>query len=108
VGATDEDAGFDQSITPAGIGGLLADAQAISAHVGEYPILETWTGLRPATPDGLPNLGPSSIPGVYYATGHYRNGILLTPVTAAIMADLVNSRTPSVEIEPFSPGRFKR
>jgi len=107
IGATDEDEGFDQSITPAGIGRLLTDAQGISAHVGGYPILETWTGLRPATPDGLPSLGPSSIPGVYYATGHYRNGILLSPVTAAIMADLVNGRTPTVAIEPFSPARFK-
>ena len=107
VGATDEDAGFDQSITPAGIGRLLADAQEISAHAGGYPILETWTGLRPATPDGLPSLGPSSIPGVYYATGHYRNGILLAPVTAAIMAALVENRRPGVEIGPFSPARFK-
>src|SRR3972149_972670 len=77
VGATNEDAGFDLSTTPAGLGQLLNEAQAISSQVGNYPILEIWTGLRPATPDGFPVLGQSALPGVYYATGHYRNGILL-------------------------------
>jgi glycine/D-amino acid oxidase-like deaminating enzyme len=107
VGATNEDAGFDMSITPAGLGRLLMDAQSISSHVGSYPILETWTGLRPVTPDELPILGPSDIAGVYYATGHYRNGILLAPITAAIVADLVDSRKPSIDISPYSPSRFR-
>src|SRR5262249_16550220 len=65
VGATNEDSGFDLSITAAGIARLLTDAQAISSHVGSYPILEAWTGLRPATPDELPILGPSDVAGVY-------------------------------------------
>jgi glycine oxidase len=107
VGATDEDVGFDLAVTAAGLGRLLVDAQAISSHVGPYPILETWTGLRPATPDGLPILGASAVPGVYYATGHYRNGVLLAPITAAIVADLVEGRRPSVNIEPYSPSRFE-
>ena len=106
VGATNEDVGFDSSVTPAGLGRLLMDAQAISSHVGCYPILETWTGLRPATPDGLPILGPSQIPGVFYATGHYRNGVLLAPITAAIMAHLLEDRKPGVDIGPYSPSRF--
>ncbi len=106
VGATNEDAGFDLSNTPAGLGRLLMDAQQISSHVGTYPILETWTGLRPATPDGLPILGPSAIPGVYYATGHYRNGVLLAPITAAIMTDLLECRKPSISIDAYSPARF--
>ena len=106
VGATNEDVGFDSAVTPAGLGRLLADAQAISSRVGSYPILETWTGLRPATPDELPILGASAVPGVYYATGHYRNGILLAPITAAIMADIVEGREPSVNIKPYSPSRF--
>ena len=106
VGATNEDAGFDLSITAAGLGRLLADAQAISSHVGSYPILETWSGLRPATPDELPILGPSEVPGVYYATGHYRNGVLLAPITAAIVADIVEGRKPRVDIAPYSPARF--
>ncbi len=106
VGATNEDAGFDLSTTPAGLGRLLNEAQAISSHVGNYPILETWTGLRPATPDGFPVLGRSALPGVYYATGHYRNGILLAPMTASIIADLIQNRAPAVSIEPFAPPRF--
>jgi glycine oxidase len=106
VGATNEDSGFDLSNTPAGLGRLLNDAQQISSHVGSYPILETWTGLRPATPDGLPIIGPSAIPGVYYATGHYRNGVLLAPITAAIIADLIENRKPGVAIESYDPSRF--
>ncbi|HYR90201.1 MAG TPA: glycine oxidase ThiO [Terriglobia bacterium] len=106
VGATDEDAGFDRSLTPAGLGKLLADAQAISSEVGSYPILETWTGLRPATPDGLPVIGPSAIPGVFYAAGHYRNGVLLAPITASIIADLVLNGISGVNIEAYAPSRF--
>jgi glycine oxidase len=106
VGATNEDAGFDLTNTPAGLGRLLMDAQQISSHVGTYPILETWTGLRPATPDGLPILGQSAIPGVYYATGHYRNGILLAPITAAIVGDLVEGRAPRLSIDAYTPARF--
>jgi glycine oxidase len=106
VGATNEDAGFDLSTTPAGLGRLLMDAQQLSSHVGTYPILETWTGLRPATPDGLPILGPSALKGVVYATGHYRNGVLLAPITAKIVADLVEGRKPAMSIEPYRPSRF--
>jgi glycine oxidase len=106
VGATNEDVGFDLSSTPAGLGRLLMDAQAISTHVGGYPILETWAGLRPATPDGLPILGPSAIPGVYYATGHYRNGVLLAPITASIVADLIGGRKPELSVEAYAPSRF--
>jgi glycine/D-amino acid oxidase-like deaminating enzyme len=75
--------------------------------VGSYPILETWTGLRPATPDGLPILGPSNVPGVYYATGHYRNGVLLAPMTAAIVSDFVDNRKPPLPLEPYLPSRFQ-
>jgi glycine oxidase len=107
VGATNEDAGFDLSNTPAGLGRLLMDAQQMSSHVGQYPILETWTGLRPATPDGLPILGPSAVPGVYYATGHYRNGVLLAPITANIIADVIDGRNPDFPIDAYSPVRFR-
>jgi glycine oxidase len=106
VGATNESTGFDVSNTPAGLGRLLNEAQEISAHAGEFPILETWAGLRPATPDGLPIIGPSAVPGVYYATGHYRNGVLLAPITAAILRDLIEDGTTSRAIEPYSPSRF--
>lgn len=106
VGATNEDAGFDLSNTPAGLGRLLADAQQISSHVGSYPILETWTGLRPATPDGLPILGPSEVPSVFYATGHYRNGVLLAPITATVVSDFVDGRKPSLSMDSYRPSRF--
>jgi glycine oxidase len=106
VGATEENAGFDMSVTPAGIGQLLNEAQTISSDVGAYPIVEMWTGLRPATPDRMPILGPSSIPGVYYATGHYRNGILLAPVTASVVVDLIENRKPAIAIDSFLPTRF--
>ncbi len=82
------------------------DAQQLSSHVATYPILETWTGLRPATPDGLPILGPSALKDVVYATGHYRNGVLLAPITAKIVADLVEGRKPAMSIEPYRPSRF--
>ena len=107
VGATNEDCGFDLSNTPAGLSRLLNEAQQISSHVGSYPILETWTGLRPATPDGLPILGPSNVPGVYYATGHYRNGVLLAPMTAAIVSDFLDNRKPLLPLEPYLPSRFQ-
>ncbi|PYS01642.1 MAG: glycine oxidase ThiO [Acidobacteria bacterium] len=106
VGATNEDVGFESAVTPAGLGRLLTDALAISSDVGSYPILETWTGLRPATPDELPILGSTAVPGVYYATGHYRNGVLLAPITASIVTDLVEGRDPSIDIRPYSPSRF--
>lgn len=106
VGATDEDVGFDGTLTPAGIGELLMGAQRISDHVASYPIQDMWTGLRPATVDGVPVIGPSSVPDVYLATGHYRNGILLAPITASIVGALVDGRNPPFEITPFSPARF--
>jgi glycine oxidase len=106
IGATNEDVGFDMSNTAAGIGSLLNQAQQISSHTGAYSILETWTGLRPATPDGLPIIGPSAIPGVYYATGHYRNGVLLAPITASIVRDLVERGDTTIPIVPYSPSRF--
>jgi glycine oxidase len=108
VGATNEDAGFDRANTAAGLGSLLVNAQRISAHVGTYPVSEIWTGLRPATQDGIPVIGPGCDPGVIYATGHYRNGILLAPITAAIVSSLVDGRTPPVDITPYSPFRFSR
>ena len=106
VGATDEDAGFDRSITPAGVGTLLSRAQQLSSDLAHLPIGEIWTGLRPVTPDGLPVIGKSSIEGLIYATGHYRNGILLAPITAASVLSILDNRTPPVALEAFAPSRF--
>ena len=106
VGATDENVGFDRSLTPAGIGRLLLDAQQISSHVDSYAIRETWSGLRPGTPDELPVIGESAVKGLIYATGHYRNGILLAPLTAVIIAALIDGSPPPAAIEAFSPMRW--
>ena len=106
IGATNEDSGFDQSLTAAGLGGLLQDAARMSSEVGSYPLLETWTGLRPVTLDGLPALGAGRVQGLLYALGHYRNGILLAPITAQVIGALARAEAPPVGIENFSPLRF--
>lgn len=106
VGATNEDAGFDRSVTPAGVGGLLEKAQQLSSHLANLPILEIWTGLRPATPDGLPVIGKAAPEGLVYATGHYRNGILLAPITAASVANVIENLPSPVALDAFSPSRF--
>jgi glycine oxidase len=90
VGATVEEVGFEESVTPEGVAELLARAAALLPDAAAATCEGARAGLRPATPDELPIVGASAaLPGVYYATGHYRNGVLLAPLTAAIIADLV-------------------
>lgn len=104
VGATVEAAGFDRRVTARGVRALLEAALTGMPALAELSIAETWAGLRPGTPDGLPYLGETEIAGYYVASGHYRNGILLAPVTAALMADaLAGNAAPS--LAPFSPRR---
>ena len=69
-------------------------------------IHDAWAGLRPGSPDNLPMLGQTALPGYYAATGHYRDGIMLAPVTAHVMAELITGTQPSIDITPFSPLRF--
>jgi glycine/D-amino acid oxidase-like deaminating enzyme len=107
IGATNEDVGFDRSLTPAGIGQLLSAVQQLSTVAASYPIQEMWAGFRPATPDGLPVLGRGRLPGLVYATGHYRNGILLAPITAAAVLAVIEDRPPVVPLEAFAPSRFE-
>jgi glycine oxidase len=71
-------------------------------------VLEAWAGLRPATPDRLPILGPTSLPGYFVATGHFRDGILLAPITARILADLITGAAPAFDLTLFTPDRFAR
>jgi glycine oxidase len=106
VGATNEEVGFDRSLTPAGIGRLLSAAQQLSSHLAGYPIRELWTGLRPAAPDGLPVIGNAGLHGLVYATGHYRNGILLAPITAVAVASILGNRVPDVPLGDCDPFRF--
>jgi glycine oxidase len=106
IGATVEDVGFDKSIHPTDIHHLRCLAAALLPPVADAPQLEAWSGLRPATPDGLPLLGPlPEHPNHFIATGHYRNGILLTPATALVMAQLLTGEAPSVDLTSFSPAR---
>nr|WP_275588531.1 glycine oxidase ThiO [Microlunatus panaciterrae] len=89
VGATVEDLGFDPRVTAGGVYELLRDARAVIPMTAEYTLAETSVGYRPGTPDNAPILGASGIDGVTLATGHYRNGVLLTPITASVVAAAV-------------------
>jgi glycine oxidase len=107
IGATIEDAGFDKTVRPADIAHLRSLAAALLPTLADAPELEAWAGLRPATPDGLPLLGtPPTNSHHHIATGHYRNGILLAPATAHLMAQSIMGETTSLDLSAFSPGRF--
>jgi glycine oxidase len=107
IGATIEEAGFDKTVHPSDIAHLRSLASALLPPLANAPQLEAWAGLRPATPDGLPLLGAvPGEPGHFLATGHYRDGILLAPATAHLMAQLLSGESPSVDLTPFSPSRF--
>lgn len=106
VGATSEELGWDTTVTAGGVYELLRDAHELVPGITELPLTETRAGLRPASPDNAPLLGPSALPGLQLATGHYRNGVLLTPVTGDAMATvLVTGELPD-EARPFTPRRF--
>lgn len=107
VGATMERVGARPWVTPEGIRALVAAAQALLPGVGRLVPDEVWAGLRPATPDGLPVVGADpEVTGLLHAGGHFRNGILLAPLTGRVVTELVLSRTPFVDISPLRPGRF--
>jgi glycine oxidase len=107
AGSTKEKVGFDQSVTAGGIGSILSNAIEISPEVAHLPIVDTWAGLRPRAPDGLPVLGPcGEIDGLFYATGHYRNGILLAPITGELISEAIVTGAKSPLLAPFSPDRF--
>ena len=107
VGSTSEDAGFDVSTTPQAVDRLRAAATAVCPGLGVSGPPRAWAGLRPATPDMLPILGPDpDHPELLYATGHSRNGILLAPATAAAVADLAVGRRPSLDVSGFGIARF--
>jgi glycine oxidase len=102
-----EHVGFEKCVTAEGIARLLESAARIAPLLGEAEIAQTWACFRPGTPDGLPILGRwPGYENVIAATGHYRNGILLTPITGKVMAELVLSGTTSLPLSPFRPDRF--
>jgi glycine oxidase len=106
VGATVEEAGFDKRTDLATIQRLHKAAIALVPKLADAKILEDWAGLRPGTPDALPILGETETPGYYVATGHFRDGILLAPITAEVMTAVIQSRAPEFDLTAFSPERF--
>ena len=106
IGATVEDAGYDKRVDPQTIERLRQAAANLLPEVTHMRMLEAWAGLRPAAPDGLPILGATELPGYLLATAHFRNGILLAPVTAQLLAEIIAGEEPSHDLREFSPARF--
>ena len=108
LGATVEEQGFDTRVTAGAALALLRDAYEVVPGIAELELVETVVGLRPGSPDNAPLLGPSGLDGLTVATGHYRSGILLAPITADAIAELVVTGNVPDVIAPFDPTRFAR
>lgn len=108
AGSTLELVGFEKNVTAEGLHRVLALAMELCPALASAPVQETWAGLRPYTEDHLPILGAGPLPGLFLATGHFRNGILLAPITARLMAQAVLGETPSLDLAPFRFERFPR
>lgn len=106
VGATSEELGWDTTVTAGGVYELLRDAHELVPGITELPLTETQAGLRPCSPDNAPLLGPTALEGLFLATGHYRNGVLLTPVTGDAMATVLATGELPDEARAFTPRRF--
>lgn len=107
AGSTTENVGFDKRVTDDGINAILTAAREILPRIVSLPVTGSWAGLRPRAADGLPVLGPcAEIEGVFHATGHYRNGILLAPITGELMAKAIVDNVVSPALSTFSPDRF--
>ena len=106
AGSTLENAGFVKQVTPQGVRQILDAALDLAPALIDAKIVDEWSGLRPGTPDLLPIIGPTDITGLWLATGHYRNGILLAPATAKIMRDWIVTGKSNFKAESFSPLRF--
>ncbi len=107
VGATVEEAGYDKRTDAGTIQRMQQAAIHLVPALAQARMLEAWAGLRPGSPDNLPILGATRIPGYFVATGHFRDGILLTPVTAHVMAQTVTGGQPGYDLSPFWPARFQ-
>jgi glycine oxidase len=109
AGATTEQAGFDKRVTAEGVSSILSAAMEISPQIGALAMRSSWAGFRPRAADGLPVIGQcAEIGGLFYATGHYRNGILLAPITGELIAGAIVDQAVSTELNYFSPNRFER
>ncbi len=108
AGSTTEFAGFDRRVTAAGVQSITSTALEICPLISSLPLAASWAGLRPRAADGLPVLGPcAEIEGVFYATGHYRNGILLAPITGELIAASIIEKAFDPVLDIFSPDRFR-
>jgi len=105
-GSTMEEVGFEKAVTAGGLVHVLEVGIGIAPALASAPVLETWSNFRPASPDGEPILGAGPVPGLFYATGHTRNGILLAPITADAIGATILGEPPPVDLRPFSAGRF--
>ena len=105
IGATVVERDFDVRVTARGVQALLDVALRIAPVLGTFALVETWAGLRPASHDGRPYLGRTAIDGYYVAGGHYRNGILLTPITAQAVAAVIAGEPSPVDLAAFDPAR---
>ena len=105
VGASSEEAGFDVRPRAGAVYDLLRDAQSLVPELSEVEFVEVSTGLRPGSPDNAPLLGSGALDGLVLATGHYRNGILLAPVTGDEIANLIVDGRPTPRIAAFGPAR---
>ncbi len=107
AGSTTEHAGFEKRVTAGGVQSILSASLEISPRIAGLPLTDSWAGLRPRAADTLPVLGPcAEIAGVFYATGHYRNGILLAPITAELISGAIVDKTFPETWKIFSPDRF--
>jgi glycine oxidase len=107
AGATVEYAGFDKRVTAGGIERILSAAIKLAPGLKNARLEETWAGLRPDSPDHLPILGPTDLDGLLMATGHFRSGILLTPITSRVIREWITEQKVSVDWDRFSPMRFQ-
>jgi glycine oxidase len=108
LGATVEEQGFDTAVTAGGVYRLLEAAWEVLPEVGELELVEAHAGLRPGTPDNRPLVGPGELEGLVWATGHWRNGVLLAPLTGDAVAELLAEGSLPNELESLSPERFAR
>jgi glycine oxidase len=106
LGSTSEEAGFEKAVTAGAVARLAGEAVARVPGLASARLSRVWSGLRPATPDGLPVLGETPLPGYLVAAGHFREGILLAPITARILARLARGERPEIDLAPFRVERF--
>ena len=106
LGATLEEAGFEKRVDPDTVKRFIDSAAAIVPEISQMRLHDAWAGLRPGSPDGLPIMGATSMKGYFAATGHFRDGILLAPITALLMLQVLKGRKPDLDLTAFSPQRF--